>query len=128
MPLSKKTPGKTKAYLKASGSGRSLNGEVKSPNVIGAGKKAKAALKKDSVKKLTRASATEELGMTRGLGPDSGSGYRAAIAAGKTAKSAGLPMNGSFAAAGGSSARKTSEKRRQQSMKARPELKGKYKP
>jgi hypothetical protein len=126
MPLSKNTPGKNKQHLKRVG--RNINGEVASRNVIGAGKKAKESLKKDSTKALVRASATEKLGISRGLGPDSGSGYRKALSTGNIAKKAGLPMNGSFAAAGGSSARKTVNKRIAQSMNARPELKGKYKP
>jgi hypothetical protein len=128
MPLSNKKPGKTKAFLDAKGIKRS--GES-APNVIGAGKKAKADLKKKAIKETVRATATERLDTSRGLGPDSGSGYRKAIAANKIAGMAGVPTQkgaGKWVATGGSSVSKTVKKRTKQSMDARPELKGKYKP
>ena len=126
MPLSKSKPGKAKEFAKSRGN--NVNGKPTSANVIGAGKKAKAELKKDAVKKLVRAKADEKLGISRGLGPDEGAGYKKAMAASKRAGKAGLPMNGPLVSAGGSSARKTAAKRVKQSMDARPGLKGNYKP
>jgi hypothetical protein len=126
MPLSKNKPGKTKAYLKDKGVTR--NGEVNGTNAIGAGKKAKAELKKTAIKQQVRASADAKLATSRGLGPGDGSWNRKTESAAKIAGKAGVPMNGPSVAAGGSSARKTVNKRTAQSMEARPELKGKYKP
>jgi hypothetical protein len=117
MPLNNKTkPSKGKAAIKASG--RNLNGTPVSKNVIGAGKKAKASLKKDAVKKLVRAKADEQLGISRGLGPDEGYGYKKALSASNRAGKAGLPMNGPVVALG-SGARKTASKRIRQSVNAR---------
>lgn len=129
MPLSKNKPAKAKAKRELV---RSSSDTDKLPrnaqkNALGAGAKAQAAIKKDVIKKRVQASANEKLATSRGLGPDDGSGYSAASKAGAVAKKAGVPAKSVFVP-GGSSAQKTVAKRVKQSMAARPEQKGKYKP
>lgn len=129
MPLNnKKKFSRGKAAQNASGYNRL--GEA-GRNVLGAGKKAKADLKKKAIKATVRDSADENLAISRGLGPGDASSFRKSAAANKLAGKAGVPTQrgrGEWVATGGSSASKTVNKRIKQSMDARPELKGKYKP
>lgn len=130
MPLSKKTPGKDKAFAeRRRQEGSTAGAVITGKNVFGAGKKGKAALKKNAIKNYVKDSATEKLGISRGLG-SSDSAYRKTLDSAARAGKGGVPMqsSGKFVATGGSSARKNIAKRVKQSMDARPELKGKYKP
>ena len=133
MPLSKKTPGKDKAFKERRRQQKSsVSDTFTDKNVYGAGKKGKTAMKKDVVKKRVRAIADEKLDTSRGIGgvDDGGYTYRAYEAASSRARKGGVAMqgNGRFTARGGSSSKKSEAKRIKQSMDARPELKGKYKP
>ena len=120
MPLSKKTPGKTKAHLER----RRLEGStaatvIAGKNILGAGKAGKAALRKTAIKANVKADADYKSGYSDM--PDGPTlQERKAMRAGKAAQLGGVPVRNSGSTypdiAKGSGMKKSVSKRVAQSV------------